>query len=134
MSEITFHLNPDHPRKFFFSTSYTQNAPPGFVPSTIKLPILNMRAWSTNRRGDVRTAEDIKRFILDDFEEIPNPDPAFVPDFRKKKGADLDGLQAEMERLLALLHDRQIGVTSRDAFIRESLQNLQRLTNEALAE
>ena len=50
----------------------------------------------------------------------------------KKKSIKLDDLQLETEKLLALLNDRQPGLMSWNEFMQERLQNLHRLTSQAL--
>ncbi len=50
----------------------------------------------------------------------------------EKKGINLDDLQQETEKLLALLNDRQPGLMSWNEFVQERLQNLYKLTSQAL--
>ena len=51
---------------------------------------------------------------------------------KKKKGIDLDKLQQETEKLLALLKDRQLGMMTWNGFLQERLTNLHELTSQAL--
>lgn len=56
-----------------------------------------------------------------------------VPNAEKTQvDLDLDELQQETERLLALLKDRQIGALSWNIFMRERLQNVRALTSKFL--
>lgn len=50
----------------------------------------------------------------------------------EEKGINLDDLQQETEKLLALLTDRQPGLMTWNMFMQESLQNLHELTSQAL--
>ena len=50
----------------------------------------------------------------------------------RKKGVNLDELQQETEKLLALLKDRQPGLMTWNEFLHERLQNLHTLTSKAL--
>ena len=50
----------------------------------------------------------------------------------EKKGVNLDDLQQEVEKLLALLKDRQPGLITWNEFMQERLQNLHKLTSSAL--
>ena len=47
-------------------------------------------------------------------------------------GVNLDELQSEVENLLALIRNRQPGLMSWNKFMREHLQNLHKLTAQAL--
>ena len=49
-----------------------------------------------------------------------------------EKGINLDELQQEAEKLVSLLKDRQPGLMTWNEFIQERLQNLHRLTSQAL--
>ena len=51
---------------------------------------------------------------------------------RQKKGINLDDLQQETEKLLALLNDREPGLMTWNEFLHERLQNLHKLTSQAL--
>jgi len=51
---------------------------------------------------------------------------------REKKGINLDDLQQEAEKLLALLEDRQPGLMTWNEFMQKRLQNLHKLTSQAL--
>jgi hypothetical protein len=48
-------------------------------------------------------------------------------------GVNLDELQTEAERLVALLKDRQPGLMSWNGFLKERIDNMHRLTTAALA-
>lgn len=50
----------------------------------------------------------------------------------EKKGISLDDLQQETEKLLALLADRQPGLMTWNEFLQERLQNIHKLTSQAL--
>jgi uncharacterized membrane-anchored protein len=50
----------------------------------------------------------------------------------KKEGVNLDDLQGEAERLLALLKDRQPGHATWHSFLEERLRKLHALTAQAL--
>ena len=50
----------------------------------------------------------------------------------EKQGISLDDLQQETEKLLALLKDRQPGLMTWNEFMHERLQNLHKLTSQAL--
>lgn len=50
----------------------------------------------------------------------------------EKKGINFDDLQQETEKLRALLKDRQPGLLTWNEFMQERLQNLHRLTSQAL--
>ena len=50
----------------------------------------------------------------------------------EKKGINLDDLQQETEKLLALLKDRQPGLMTWNEFMQERLQNLHKLASQAL--
>lgn len=47
-------------------------------------------------------------------------------------GISLDDLQTEAEKLLALLKDRQTGISVWHMFLHERLENLHKLTSQAL--
>ncbi|MEK7520050.1 MAG: hypothetical protein AAB581_02300 [Patescibacteria group bacterium] len=49
-----------------------------------------------------------------------------------EKGIDLDELQMEAVKLLDLLKNRQPGFSTWNGFLRERLQNLHKLTSQAL--
>lgn len=49
-----------------------------------------------------------------------------------EKGINLDKLQRETEKLLALLKDRQPGLMTWNDFLRDRLTNLHKLTSQAL--
>ena len=49
-----------------------------------------------------------------------------------KKGISLDELQEETEKLLSLLKNRHPGLVTWNDFMRERLQNLHKLTSQAL--
>ena len=49
-----------------------------------------------------------------------------------EKGVNLDDLQQETEKLLALLKDREPGLMTWNEFLHERLQNLHKLTSQAL--
>jgi hypothetical protein len=50
----------------------------------------------------------------------------------EERGASLDELQTEAEKLLSLLKDRQPGLATWNMFLYERLQNLYKLTRQAL--
>ncbi len=50
----------------------------------------------------------------------------------EKKGINFDDLQQETEKLLSLLKDRQPGPMTWNEFVHERLQNLHKLTSQAL--
>lgn len=50
----------------------------------------------------------------------------------EKKSVSLDDLQQEIEKLLALLKDRQPGLMTWNEFMQKRLQNLHKLTSQAL--
>lgn len=51
---------------------------------------------------------------------------------RKQSGIDLDELQGETEKLLALLKDRQHGLMTWNMFMKERLENIHRISSLAL--
>ena len=51
---------------------------------------------------------------------------------KAKEGVNLDELQQETERLLALLKDRQPGLMGWNGFMQERLKNLHKLISQAL--
>ena len=51
---------------------------------------------------------------------------------RENNGVNLDALQQETEKLLALLKDRQPGLMTWNEFMQERLQNLHKLASQAL--
>jgi len=55
-----------------------------------------------------------------------------VMDENKNNGVNLDELQQEVEKLLALLNDRQPGLMTWNEFMWERLQNLHKLTSQGL--
>lgn len=61
-----------------------------------------------------------------------DPIPASSLPGRKKEGINLDELQQEMERLLALFKDRKPGLMTWNEFLHERLQNLHKLASRAL--
>ena len=50
----------------------------------------------------------------------------------ERKGINLNGLQRETEKLLALLKDRHLGLIKWNEFMHKRLQNLHKLTSQAL--
>ncbi len=48
-------------------------------------------------------------------------------------GINLDELQAEAEKLVSLLKDRQLGLMSRNQFLSERIKNIHALISQAMS-
>lgn len=81
------------------------------------------------------TGEEIRRHFLNNSPEPirPGRNPILASDLPgRKKGVNLDELQQEAEKLLALLNDRQPGLMTWNEFLHERLHSLHALTSKAL--
>lgn len=116
--------------------SYEELTCIGMILRSTKIPKNHdaiIEAWQ-KRRNKVRTTplSDVGLGVVENLLEQKRIAESEATSESTKEGIDLDELQKEVEKLLALLNDRQTGTMGWHGFMKERLEDLHTLTSKAL--